>query len=217
MVNMNKKGMILGGIVIVAILGIAASLQAFTFDAQRQYGTITTDMGSPLLGDPDASITIVEFGDYQCHQCHNWFHNTKPLIQQNYIDTGKINLVFIDLAFLGPDSPKAAQASYCAQDQDMYWQYHDALYTFQEPKYGWPTTERLHAFAFSLGLDMELFDDCFTSGKYSKRVSFNINEAKKAGANATPTFVIIGPNGDERKLVGAQPYPVFKKVFDSMV
>lgn len=220
---MNKIGVIVGVIVIAIIAGVAASLSASSsetvnLDMGRTHGTISTAMGSPILGNPSAPITIVEFGDYQCHQCYNWFHNTKPAIVEDYIETGKANLVFVDLAFLGSDSPKAAQASYCAEDQEMYWDYHDLLYISQESKIdgGWANTERLKAFAFSLGLNMELFDNCLDSGKYSKRVQYNIQQARDHGVRGTPGFFIIGPDGQEQ-LGGAQPLSVFKQVLDKMV
>ncbi len=221
---MNKMGVIVGVIAIaIAAAGVSALFSAslvetVDLDMGRKHGTISTAMGSPIMGDPLAPITIVEFGDYQCHQCYNWFHNTKPLIFQDYIETGKANLVFVDLAFLGDDSPKAAQASYCAEDQGMYWDYHDILYTSQEPKIdgGWANTERLKAFAFSLGLDMELFEGCLDSGKYSKRVEYNIQQARDHGVRGTPGFFIVGPNGQEQ-LGGAQPFSVFKQVLDKMV
>ena len=220
---MNKKGVIIGVIVIAIVAGMAASYssspsETVNLDMGRTHGTISTAMGSPILGDTSAPITIVEFGDYQCHQCYNWFHNTKPAIVQNYIDTGKANLVFVDLAFLGRDSPKAAQASYCAEDQGMYWEYHDTLYNFQDPKIdgGWANTERLKAFASSLELDMELFDSCLDSGKYSKRVEYNIQQAKEHGVKGTPGFFIVGPDG-QQKLSGAQPFQVFKQIMDSMI
>ena len=220
---MNKLGVILAVIVITIIAGVAASLSAspsetVNLDMGRTHGTISTAMGSPILGDPSAPITIVEFGDYQCHQCYNWFHNTKPAIFQEYIETGKVNLVFVDLAFLGRDSPKAAQATYCAEDQEMYWEYHDTLYTSQEPKIdsGWVNTERLKAFAFNMGLDMELFDSCLDSGKYSKRVQYNIQQARDHGVRGTPGFFIVGPDGQEQ-LGGAQPFSVFKQILDTMI
>ncbi|MCV0431652.1 DsbA family protein [Nitrosopumilus sp.] len=220
---MNKKGVVVGIIVIAIVVGVAASLstsssETVNLDMTRTHGTISTAMGSPILGDPSAPITIVEFGDYQCHQCYNWFHNTKPSIYQDYIETGKANLVFVDLAFLGRDSPKAAQASYCAEDQGMYWEYHDILYNSQESKIdgGWANNERLKAFAFSLGLDMELFDSCLDSGKYSQRVQYNIQQARDHGVRGTPGFFIVGPDG-QQQLGGAQPYSVFKQVLDSMV
>ncbi len=218
-----KRGLVIGGIITVTIIGIMASYSVFltpetvNLDMNRRHGTISTAMGSSILGNPSASITIVEFGDYQCHQCYNWFHNTKPSLFENYVDTGKANFVFVDLAFLGRDSAKAAQASYCAEDQGRYWDYHNLLYTSQEPKIdnGWASPERLKAFAFSLGLDMELFEICLDSGKYSKRVEYNIDEARKHGVKGTPGFFIVGPEG-QQQIGGAQPYSVFKQVLDSM-
>ena len=221
---MNKKGGILGIIVISIIIVIVASMsssnnETFDVDMTRTHGSISTALGSPILGDPLAPITIVEFGDYQCHQCYNWFHNTKPMIMRDYIETGKANLVFVDFAFLGRDSPKAAQATYCANDQNMYWEYHGTLYTSQESKIdnGWANTERLKAFAFSLNLDMELFNECLDSDKYSKRVQYNSQQARDNGVNGTPGFFIVGPDYNQKQIGGAQPFSVFKSVLDSMV
>ena len=220
---MVKKGILFGIIVSIIAVGMILVYSTSSVDTAntkvRLHGTISTTTGSPIIGSSNAPITIVEFGDYQCHQCYNWFHNTKPSIFQNYVDTGKVNLVFVDLAFLGRDSPKAAQASYCAEDQEKYWEYHNQLYISQESKIdnGWANSERLKSFAFSLGLDSGLFDKCLDSGKYAKRVQSNIAEAKKFGVTGTPTFFIIGPNGQQEKLVGAQPYSVFSQVLDSMI
>ena len=220
---MNKKGVIIGVIIVAIIAGIAASYsssqsETVNLDMGRTHGTISTAMGSPILGNPSAPITIVEFGDYQCHQCYNWFHNTKPAIVQDYVNTGKANIVFIDLAFLGSDSPKAAQASYCAEDQGMYWKYHDVLYNSQEPTIdgGWANSERLKAFAFSLDLDMELFESCLDSEKYSKRVQYNIQQARENGVRGTPGFFIVGPDG-QQQVGGAQPFSIFKQILDPMV
>ena len=222
---MNKKGIIVAAVGIAILVGISASFSSYpsdsesvNLDMERTHGTISTAMGSPILGSDSAPITIVEFGDYQCSQCYNWFHNTKPTIHENYIETGKANLVFVDFAILGRDSFKAAEASYCAEEQGNYWEFHNLLYVSQEGiDSGWANTERLNAFAFSLGLNMDLFETCLDSGKYAKRVQANVAEAKKIGATGTPTFVIVGPDGQQQKLAGAQPYSTFQKVLDSMV
>ena len=97
------------------------------------------------------------------------------------------------MAILGRDSPKAAAATYCAEEQGSYWEFHDLLYTSQESQIdnGWASPERLKAFAFSLGLDMDLFDNCLDSGKFLKRVQFNTIEANNQGATGTPTFIIV--------------------------
>jgi len=222
---MSKKGIIVGAISAAIIIGIVASYagsqsvnESLNLDMGRTHGTVSTAMGSPILGSENAPITIIEFGDYQCSQCYNWFHNTKPAIYENYIQTGKVNLVFVDLAILGRDSLKAAAATYCAEEQGQYWEYHDLLYASQEGiDSGWVNAERLKAFAFNLGLDMEMFDACLDSGQFNKRVQFNINEAKKQGATGTPTFIIVNSDGQQQKIGGAQPYSVFKNVLDSMI
>lgn len=221
---MKKRGVIVGVIAVAVIIAIAASFgsqsstETMNLDMTRSHGTVSTAMASPILGNPSAPVTIVEFGDYQCHQCFNWYHKTKPTIYENYIQTGKVNLVFVDLAFLGRDSPKAAQAAYCAEEQGKFWEYHDLLYQSQEGiDDGWANSERLKAFAFSIGLDPELFNSCLDSGKFTKRVQYNVGEAKKHGANATPTFIIVGSDGSQQKIVGAQPYSVFKNIIDSMI
>ena len=136
---MKKKGIIFSGIAAIVIIAIIASIsispsvnEPLNLDTGQTHGTVSTAMGSPILGSDSAPITIIEFGDYQCHQCYNWFHNTKDSVVENYIETGKANLVFVDLAFLGRDSPKAAAATYCAEEQGKYWEFHDLLYTSQE-------------------------------------------------------------------------------------
>ena len=221
---MKKKGLILGIIIISIIVGVAASVsssnvESYDIDMTRTHGSISTAMGSPILGDPDAPVTIVEFGDYQCHQCHNWFLDTKPMIMRDYIETGKVNLVFVDFAFLGRDSPKAAEATYCADDQNKYWEYHDSLYTAQESTIdnGWANSERLKAFAFNLNLDIDLFNECLDSGKYSKRVQYNSQEARDNGVRGTPGFFIIGPDFQQHPIGGAQPFSVFQRVLDTMI
>lgn len=218
---MVKKGILFGIVVSIITIGVilayTSSVETVNTDV-RLHGTISTTTGSTIIGSPSAPITIVEFGDYQCHQCYNWFHNTKPAITRDYIETGKVNLVFVDLAVLGNDSPKAAQASYCAEDQGMYWDYHDLLYNSQEPKIdgGWANSERLKAFAFSLSLDMDLFESCLDSGKYSKRVQYNIQQARDNGVHGTPGFFIVGSDG-QQQISGAQPFSVFKQILDPMI
>ena len=83
--------------------------------------------GSPIMGNPSATITIVEWGDYQCTFCYKFHQSTLNTIKQDFIETGKVKLVFKDFPLNGPDSVLAAEAAYCAQDQGKYWQYHDEL------------------------------------------------------------------------------------------
>ena len=187
--------------------------------AAKQTPLLNLENGSPPLGSESASITIVEFGDYQCEACYHWFHNTRDTLIDNYIETGKAKLVFVDLPFLGRDSPKAAQASYCAEDQGKYWEYHTMLYTFQDglPDSGWADRDRLNSFAFSLDMNVDEFNDCMDSSKYQKRVKANYDEAVKHGVQQTPTFIIISQDGTTEKFAGAQPYSVFAATIEPML
>jgi len=187
--------------------------------AAKQSPLLNLENGSPALGPESAPITIVEFGDYQCEACYAWFHNTRDTLIDNYIETGKAKLVFVDLPFLGRDSPKAAQASYCAEDQGQYWEYHTMLYTFQDghPDSGWADRDRLNSFAFSLDMNMDEFDDCMDSSKYQKRVKANYDEAVKNDVQSTPTFIIISEDGKKKQFSGAQPYSVFSATIESML
>ena len=187
--------------------------------AAKQSPLLNLENGSPPLGPESAPITIVEFGDYQCEACYAWFHNTRDTLIDNYIKTGKAKLIFVDLPFLGRDSPKAAQASYCAEDQGQYWEYHTMLYTFQDghPDSGWADRDRLNSFAFSLDMNMDEFDDCMDSSKYQKRVKANYDEAVKNDVQSTPTFIIISEDGKKKQFSGAQPYSVFSATIESML
>ena len=187
--------------------------------AAKQSPLLNLENSSPALGSENAPVTIVEFGDYQCEACYHWFHNTRDTLIDNYIETGKAKLVFVDLPFLGRDSPKAAQASYCAEDQGKYWEYHTMLYTFQDgqPDSGWADRDRLNSFAFSLDMNMDEFNDCMDSSKYAKRVKANYDEAVKNGVQQTPTFIIISQDGMKEKFAGAQPYSVFAATIEPML
>ena len=187
--------------------------------SQKASPLVNLENGSPPLGSESAPVTIVEFGDYQCEACYHWFHNTRSTLIDNYIETGKAKLIFVDLPFLGRDSPIAAQASYCAEDQGKYWEYHTILYTFQDgpPDSGWADRDRLNSFAFSLDMNIDEFNECMDSSKYKKRVKVNYDEAVKNGANSTPTFIIISQDGAIEKFAGAQPYPVFASMIESML
>jgi len=187
--------------------------------ASQQSSQVNLENGSPPLGSESAPITIVEFGDYQCEACYAWFHNTRDTLIDYYIETGKAKLIFVDLPFLGRDSITAAQASYCAEDQGKYWEYHSLLYTFQDghPDSGWADRDRLNSFAFSLDMNMDEFNDCMDSSKYQKRVKANYDEAVKNDVQSTPTFIIISEDGKKKQFSGAQPYSVFSATIESML
>jgi len=229
---MNKR-LVVSVVFVILVIVVAISFSSYQANllemhdktkylekiAAKQSPLLNLENGSYPLGSESASVTIVEFGDYQCEACYYWFHNTRASIIDNYIETGKAKLVFVDLPFLGRHSPIAAEASYCAEDQGKYWEYHTMLYTFQDgpPDSGWADRDRLNSFAFSLDMYMDEFNECMDSSKYKLRVKANYDDAVKNGVTQTPTFILVSSDGKTKKLGGAQPYSVFAATIESML
>ena len=180
-------------------------------------GGIDLSMAAPVEGDEDAPITIIEFGDYQCPKCKGWFQNEKPQITSNYITKGIAKLYFLDSAWLGDDSIAAAQATYCADDQGKFIEYHSTLYNKQAGiQDGWANMDALKQFANDLELDAEMFNQCLDSGIYADRVSHNTEVSASLGVVGTPYFFIVGPEGDIKKIAGPQPSIVFDAAINSL-
>jgi protein-disulfide isomerase len=180
-------------------------------------GGIDLSMAAPVEGQADAPVTIIEFGDYQCPKCQDWFHNEKPSINSKYIVNGIVNLYFVDFAWEGEHSVLAAQATYCANDQGKFQEYHSTLYNNQGGiQDGWADADSLKQFAVDLGLDSEKFNECLESGTYADRISYNTEVGTSHGVQATPYFFIVGPEGEIKKIVGPQPSIVFEAALNSL-
>ena len=178
--------------------------------------SVFTENGSPYLGDPNAPITLVEFGDYQCFFCNKFFHNTEQKILENYVDTGKVKIIFKDLTIIGPDSITAAHAAHCADDQGLFWEYHDTLYNnWNGENNGWASSENQLRMAQDVGLNIDEFTDCMLNEIHTQIISASNADARTLGLTGTPAFFVIGSNNQVTKIPGAQPFDVFQKIFDS--
>jgi protein-disulfide isomerase len=172
--------------------------------------------GSPVLGDPNAPITLVEFGDYQCYFCNQFFHTTEDDLFKNYVESGKVKVIFKDYTIIGPDSITAAHAAHCANDQGQFWAYHDILYNnWTGENNGWASSENLLKFAENVGLDIEQFSQCMIDSKHTSIITNSNQDAKDLGLTGTPAFFVIGPDNKVTKIGGAQPYDVFERIFNS--
>ena len=176
------------------------------------------DNASPILGDPNAPLTLVEFGDYQCTFCKKFFHETNESILINYVETGKVKMLFKDFIVVNDDSLNAASAAHCANDQQMFWKYHSTLYeNWDGEGTGWASLEHLHQFAATLGLDMDKFSECMSQSKWKELVNSSHEDGRTLGVDATPTFFIINQNNEALKIVGSQHYDVFQEAFNSLL
>lgn len=181
-------------------------------------GGIDISMAAPVEGSPDAPITIIQFGDFQCPKCDQWFLNEKPTVTKDLLETGKAKFYFLDFTFLGDDSVAAAQAAYCAGDQDMYNEYHSILYSNQGAiNGGWASQDALMDFASEMGLDRELFDECLSTGKYADRVSHNTEVGASVGVKGTPTFFIVGTDDSTKRIDGPQPSSIFESTVNDLM
>ena len=218
-----------GGIAVAAII---ATFFAFNFitpgevelqpinipqpDPTNTEMIVFTGHGSPILGNPEAKVTLIEFGDYQCFFCNKFFHDTEKQLFQDYVDTGKVKVIFKDYTIIGPDSINAAHGAHCASDQGKFWEYHDILYNnWTGENNGWAAAENLLAFAGEIELDVNEWSNCMLEAKYRDSVAESNNDAKTLGLTGTPGFFIIGPDNHVTKIGGAQPYEVFAEIFES--
>ena len=171
--------------------------------------------GSPVLGNLDAPITLIEFGDYQCHFCNVFFHSTENDILKNYVETGKVKMIFKDYNIIGPDSINASHGAHCANDQESFWEYHDILYSnWTGENNGWASSENLGKFAQEIGLDMDVWSECMIKALHSQTILASNKDAKNLELTGTPAFFVIGPDGKTTKLFGAQPFETFKNIFE---
>lgn len=172
---------------------------------------VSLDGAAGVKGEENAPITIVEFSDYQCPFCERFYSQTLPSMLSDYVESGKVKLVFKDLPLpFHPNADNAAVAARCGGEQGNYWGMHDELFGNQESWVSLPDpSETFAGYATKIGLDGGKLKDCMKSGKFDKVIQENVREANKVGLSGTPSFVINGLS-----VVGAQPYQVFQQVLD---
>lgn len=171
-------------------------------------------------GNPDAPIRIDEYADFQCPYCRRFFENTEALLMNNYVANGTVYFVYHSFGeFIGPESSAAAEAAYCAGDQNKFWQMSSTLYANQTGEnVGAFNDRRIQAFAELIELNMEEFNSCLDTNKYADLIKQDGEDALAAGIQATPSFVLTYTvNGEvkTKQLQGAQSYEVFQQEIEA--
>ena len=176
--------------------------------------------GSPILGNLDAPVTILDFSDFQCPNCGRYVKNTEPILNETYIQTGKASLVYKYFPVVGFDSMNPALAGQCSQEQGLFWQFHKLLFANQKPiDSGWVSKDNLKNFASQIpGLDLQKFSECLDSEHYKDHINKDLDMAKKYQLRATPSFIIVKNDDADRTdpdiLTGAHPFPSFAAIID---
>ncbi|QLH05608.1 disulfide bond formation protein DsbA [Nitrosopumilus oxyclinae] len=176
----------------------------------------------PIIGNPDAPITIIEFSDFQCPFCARFHIQTLPLLLEEYIESGKVKLVFRDFPIqsIHPNALPASVAAECANDQNKFREMHDTLFENQN---NWNNLETIDAlslfsqYASDIQLDQESFDLCLNSGKHIPEIQNDLNDGRDYGVSGTPGFFVGNDQIGFVELKGAQPFESFKKVIDAQL
>lgn len=236
----NQTALILGAGCLVVLCTVAAMAIAVTYvipeffspdpEAVAVESTPRPQADANSMGDPNAPIRMVEFGDFQCPFCERFHVETEPRLAGDYIETGKLHFTFRSAGnwvseFSGTgstESQDAAQAAYCAADQGKFWEMHDSLFLNNRDveNRGAFSVDNLLGMAESVGLDMAEFRNCFDGGKHAARVQQDFDDALAFGIQGTPTFVLTYElnGGTQTALIeGAQPYPAFQRVLDKIL
>ncbi|MBI5803525.1 DsbA family protein [Candidatus Pacearchaeota archaeon] len=161
-----------------------------------------------VLGDKNAPITIIEFSDYQCPFCRQFWATTFVSIKSEYIDTGKVKFVYRDfpLSSIHPMAEPSAEAAECVKDKGgdaAYYKYHDKIFSEQNildsgsangqvTKTVTYSTNDLKKWAKDLGYNI---DSCLDSGKFNSEVQKDLADGISDGVQGTPGFMVISKNG----------------------
>ena len=177
---------------------------------------------SPVKGEPNATLTMIEYSDYQCPFCARNYRDVLPTIQKEYIDTGKLKFVMREypLSQLHPNATNASMAALCAGDQGKYWEMHNLLFDNQKEL----GVENLKSFAGTIGLDTAKFDECLDTKQTEGEVRGDMASGAKLGMRGTPGFFIGVTDPDDTNQVelsvfikGAQSIDQFRASIDDLL
>lgn len=220
---------VIAGVLIAGALYLGtskgASTTAVNNQQQQQAAQPTGDLeamkaiasGDHIRGNPDAPVKIVEYSDPECPFCKR-FHDTMKQVMDEYGKDGKVAWVYrnFPLDQLHPKARNEATAIECAGDlggNDKFWAYADRLYEITPSNNNLDPAE-LPKIAQYVGLDVSKFNTCLTSGKFTKHIEDDVQNATATGGNGTPWSIVVDKNGKKYPLSGAQPYASVKQLID---
>ena len=198
-------GSLLIGAIIVSNLGRSAvTVTPFTARAINAPMGVTPE-GYAYKGSTDAPVTVIEYGDFQCPSCAAFATQQEAVLDQKYVETGKVRFVYHDFPLpQHSNAVIAAAAARAAGEQSKFWQMHDLLFTRQR---AWSTSNNirplLSSYAGAIGLDRQAFDQTLGSEKFAAALEASKQQAEQRGVQATPTFEVDGKLVDAAGLESA--------------
>ncbi len=176
----------------------------------------------PIIGNPDALITIIEFSDFQCPFCARFHTQTLPSILEEYIDQGKVKLVFRDFPIqsIHPNALPASVAAECADEQNKFREMHDILFEKQNEWSRQETTDAISLFsqyASEIELEQDAFASCLNDVRQVDEIRKDLDDGRNYGVEGTPGFFIGSDEIGYVEIKGAQPFESFKKIIDAQL
>ena len=198
---------LLGGIALIGIALLVISGQ------YRAYAGGATDEGDYFKGRADAPITIIDWSNFQCGYCLEHVRVTIPLLEEAYIETGRVRYIHRPMVFeeTGQRGYLAAEALYCAGEAGRFWEMHDWLF-FNVDRWGAApdvVSAIVQESAPELGLDGAALESCLREERYRGHVEALAQDARARGVTGTPSFLV----GDQL-LHGWQPFDQFKAIIE---
>lgn len=207
---------VIGGLIIVGVLVFGGllflALQPSQSEPVQALSEYCADNSKRciFIGDESAPVTLVEVSDFGCVHCQSFHAETATPLKEQYVDTGNVRWIVLPYA-LGPTTVPAAASGMCANEQDLFFDYANALFAIE------PSTDRLTANGYrqaaeTVGLDIEQFEACMDDGRFLDIVNSNQDAARAVGVSGTPTFFL-----NDEEINGAQPLAVFSQAIEGLL
>ena len=202
----------------LSMLVITTLLFLSGLPASSQDSTFLLRKDDRIRGDQRAPVTLLEYSDYTCGYCEKFFDETWPLLYSDYIQTGKVRLIYRDFprAISGP-SVDTAMAARCAGEQGQYWSMHDRL--FASPRKF--SRDQLQKQAEDLRLNIQQFNECFQEERYMEAIYQDRMEGGSIGVRGTPHFILFLTHNPEAGpflvIPGAFPYTTFEEQIENLL
>lgn len=205
--NQIKNYVIVALVTALVVLGLVWLRDSGNGSKTGTTATGVSAEGNYFKGEEDAPVVLYEFSDFQCPFCARFYTDALPQIEENYIKTGKVKLVYKDfpLDSIHSEATPAALAARCAGDQGQFWEFHDKIFENQQLL----SSSSYTTWANELDLDTATFNECLTSQKHISAIRKDLLEGEKAGVRGTPAFILNG-----QVISGAQPYVVFQQAIE---
>jgi len=191
----KTKNVILITLAVLALIAIIILLPNFISGR-----TSSEDGRGFTLGDPNAPVSVINFSNYACGFCADFSANVEPDLISSYVETGDVYYRYINLPHRDPDSLNAAKASYCAADQNLFFDYKSFLYSAAGTQAGFSTTNLVNI-AAAAGLDSTEFRACLEDNTHDNAPNEDLRYAQSLGITGTPTFLINGQLVSSREVI----------------